>query len=498
MHDIGRPVLVGTRSIETSERLSRILKQRHVPHHVLNAKHHEKEAEIISRAGEFGAVTIATNMAGRGVDIFLGEKTDFSVDLKFQDDLDSGNISKGLRQEFENRKISFSDNAVISTVGAEGRWRIENDQQTCLIMREADKLNIHAEKPDKRILELGGLHITGTERHESRRIDNQLRGRSGRQGDPGSSRFYLSLEDELMQRFGSERLSNAMEWLGMKEGIPIEHPWVTKAIENAQKRVEGHYFEYRKHVIKHDDVRNTQRAVIYEQRNMVLEGEDLKSEILSMLEDTVDDYLDMYVGEKIDSSEWDVQGLTDWADRTFLIDISKWTPKLENLSYHEIREKLLGTLLDLYGQREATMGLETMRKLERYVMLDRIDDHWVDHLYSMDYMEEGIHLRAYGQKDPLVEFKREAHEMFSDMIQRIREEVVEYMFKVRLVEETQEEQPPQRQRQSRRTPPRRQTAAPMAEAVAVNAPAHGGSSKVGRNDPCPCGSGKKYKKCCGR
>jgi preprotein translocase subunit SecA len=230
----------------------------------------------------------------------------------------------------------------------------------------------------------------------------------------------------------------------------------------------------------------------------VLEGEDLKNEILSMLEDTVDDYLDMFVGEGIDKSEWDVEGLIDWVNRVFLVDISRWAPKPENLPYHEIREKLLETLLDLYEQRETTMGSETMRKLERYVMLDRIDDHWVDHLYSMDYMEEGIHLRAYGQKDPLVEFKREAHEMFSDMIQKIREEVVEYMFKVQLVEETQEQQPPQRQRQRRRTAPRRRTAAPMAEPVAVNAPAYSGGRKVGRNDPCPCGSGKKYKKCCGR
>jgi preprotein translocase subunit SecA len=498
MHEIGRPVLVGTRSIETSERLSRILKQRHVPHHVLNAKHHEKEAEIISHAGEFGAVTIATNMAGRGVDIFLGERVDFSVDLKFQDDLDRGNISKGLRQEFENKKISFSSKAVISTVGAGGRWRIDDGQQICLIGRTGDKLEVHVENPDKRILELGGLHITGTERHESRRIDNQLRGRSGRQGDPGSSRFYLSLEDEIMQRFGSERLSNAMEWLGMKEGIPIEHPWVTKAIENAQKRVEAHYFEYRKHVLKYDDVNNTQRSVIYEQRDMVLEGEDLKNEILSMLEDTVDDYLDMYVGENIDSNEWDVEALIDWVDRTFLVDISRWAPKPENLSYNEIREKLLETLLDLYEGREKSMGSETMRKLEQFVMLDRIDDHWVDHLYSMDYMQEGIHLQAYGQKDPLVEFKREAHEMFSDMIQKIKEEVVEYMFKVQLVEETQEQKTSQRQRRQRRAAPRRRTAVPMAEPVAVNAPAYSGGSKVGRNDPCPCGSGKKYKKCCGR
>jgi len=421
MHDIGRPVLVGTRSIETSERLSRLLQKEHIPHHVLNAKYHEKEAEIISHAGELKAATIATNMAGRGVDIALGEG----------------------------------------------------------------------------VVQPGGLHIIGTERHESRRIDNQLRGRSGRQGDPGSSRFYLSLEDELMRKFGSERLSNAMEWLGMKEGVPIEHPWITKAIENAQKRVEAHHFEARKHILKYDDVRNTQRSVIYEQRNMVLEGENLKDEILGMLEDVVDDYLDMYVGEGLDRSDWDVQGLIDWLGQTFLIDISRWKLKPEDMSYDEIREKLLKTLFDLYEEREQQITSETMRKLERFVMLNRIDEHWLDHLYNMDYMEEGIHFQAYGQKDPLVEFKREGHEMFSAMIQKIKEEVVEYMFKIQLADE-QEQQPHQRQRPGRGSAQRYPTAAPMekAEAVAVNAPVRRDGGKVGRNDPCPCGSGKKYKNCC--
>ena len=428
MYSNGRPVLVGTRSIETSERLGRWLKQEHIPHHVLNAKYHDKEAEIISHAGEPKAVTIATNMAGRGVDIALGDG----------------------------------------------------------------------------VVDFGGLHIIGTERHESRRIDNQLRGRSGRQGDPGSSRFYLSLEDELMQRFGSERLSNTMEWLGMKEGIPIEHPWITKAIENAQKRVEGHNFEIRKQILKYDDVRNTQRSVIYEQRNLVLEGESLKDEILDMLEDVVDDYLDMYTGEKIDRGDWDVQGLMDWMHQTFLVDISRWEPKPENLSYDEIREKLLKTLFDLYEEREQSMGAETMRKLEQYVMLDRTDDHWVDHLYNMDYMEEGIGLQAYGQKDPLVEFKRESHEMFSAMIQKIKEEIVEYIFKVRLVEESEGQQPPQRRRSQQKPVRGRQAGTrnilpvQMQEATAVNTPVRSDGSKVGRNDPCPCGSGKKYKKCCGR
>ncbi|MFC1715307.1 preprotein translocase subunit SecA [Candidatus Poribacteria bacterium] len=427
MYKLGRPVLVGTRSIETSERLARQLKAEHIPHHVLNAKYHDKEAEIISHAGELKAATIATNMAGRGVDIALGEG----------------------------------------------------------------------------VLELGGLHILGTERHESRRIDNQLRGRAGRQGDAGSSRFYLSLEDELMKKFGSEKLSNAMEWLGMKEGVPIEHPWISKSIENAQKRVEGVHFEMRKQVLKYDDVRDTQRAIIYEQRDMVLEGEKLKEEILDMLENVVDDYLDMYVGEDLDRGDWDVDGLIDWVGKTFLVDISQWEPAPDKLSYDEMREKLFKTLLDMYEEREQQMDPETMRRLERVVMLDRIDDHWVDHLYNMDYMEEGIGLQAYGQKDPLVEFKREGHEMFSAMIEKIKEEVVEYMYKVRLVDESEEQQPPQRRPRRRAAPGRRtgaQDSAPAQaeEDTAVSIPVRRDGDKVGRNDPCPCGSGKKYKRCHGR
>ena len=416
LYKIGRPVLVGTRSIETSERLSKALSQKHIPHHVLNAKYHDKEAEIISHAGELKAVTIATNMAGRGVDIALGEG----------------------------------------------------------------------------VKELGGLHIIGTERHESRRIDNQLRGRSGRQGDPGSSRFYLSLEDELMQKFGSEKLANAMDWLGIKEGTPIEHPWVTKAIENAQKRVEEHNFEIRKQILKYDDVRNTQRTVIYEQRNMVLDGEDLKEEILAMLDEVVEDNLEIYIGGKKDRNEWNIQGLIDWIRQTFLVDASQWNPKIEDLSYDEIKEKLLTTLHNIYDEREREMGSDTMRQLERVIMLDRIDDHWIDHLYDMDYLEEGVALQAYGQKDPLLEFKREGHAMFSEMIQRIKQEVVEYIFKVRLVEE------PEQQRRQSGSPVPRKRAVIASDPEAVPATVHREGERIGRNDPCPCGSGKKYKKCCGR
>jgi preprotein translocase subunit SecA len=415
MQKIGRPVLVGTRSIDTSERLSRHLKQKHVMHHVLNAKYHDKEAEIILHAGELKAVVIATNMAGRGVDIALGEG----------------------------------------------------------------------------VKELDGLHIIGTERHESRRIDNQLRGRCGRQGDPGSSRFYLSLEDELMQRFGSERLASTMDWLGVQEGTPIEHPWISKAIENAQKKVEEHNFEIRKHIIKYDDVRNIQRTVIYEERNKVLNGQNLKEEILEMLDDVVSDKLNTYIGERLDRGDWDIPGLIDWVRKSFLVDISRWTPKPDDMSYDEIVEKLLKTLHEIYEERENQMGPEIMRQLERLVMLDRIDDHWIENLYDMDYLEDGIGFVAYGQKDPLVEFKRESHAMFSDMIQAIKDEVVEYMFKVRLASESDQQQ----QQPRSRSQGHRKSAGGDAEPV--NEPVHI-PDKPGRNDLCPCGSGKKYKKCHGR
>jgi len=298
-----------------------------------------------------------------------------------------------------------------------------------------------------------------------------------------------------MQKFGSDRLSNAMDWLGMKEGTPIEHPWITKAIENAQKKVEEHNFEIRKQILKYDDVRNTQRTVIYEQRNMVLDGEDLKTEIMDMLDEVVEDNLNVYVGEKKDRNDWDINGLAEWLRQTFLVDISQWEPKPDDLSYDEIQEKLIKSLHDLYDQREKEMGPEIMRQLERLVMLDRIDDHWIDHLYDMDYLEEGVGLQAYGQKDPLLEFKREGHEMFSNMIQKIKEEVVEYMFKVRLVDESEQQQ--QRQQKASVPAPRRR-AVLSSEPVMAEATVRRESDRVGRNDPCPCGSGKKYKKCCGR
>jgi preprotein translocase subunit SecA len=285
-----------------------------------------------------------------------------------------------------------------------------------------------------------------------------------------------------------------MDWLGMKEGIPIEHPWITKAIEGAQKKVEDHNFELRKQILKYDDVRNVQRTTIYEQRNMVLDGEDLKGEILEWLDDVIDDHLELFIGEKLDRGDWDIPGLIDWVRQTFIVDIATWSPKPEDLSHDEIIDKLTETLHNIYEEREKEMSSETMRRIERIVMLDRIDDNWIDHLYNMDYLEEGVHFVAYGQKDPLLEFKREGHNLFSDMILRIKEQVVEYMFKVRLVTEEEQQQKPRS-----RVPKRRLAApSPEGEEEVATATTQNESERIGRNDPCPCGSGKKYKKCHGR
>lgn len=418
LYRVGRPVLVGTTSIEKSEMLSEMLRKEGIPHQVLNAKHHEKEAMIIAQAGRKGAVTIATNMAGRGVDIILG-----------------GNPPDPEEQE--------------------------------------------------EVKKLGGLHVIGTERHESRRIDNQLRGRSGRQGDPGSSRFYVSLEDDLMRMFGSDRIKPLMEKLGMKEDEPIEHPWVTKAIERAQKAVEAHNFEIRKHLLEYDDVMNVQREIIYEQRRMVLEGEDIKEEILEMIEDVIRDRVEIYCPPKTRPEEWDLGELCSWAYRVFRAELDP--EDLEELgSRDEVAERIMEEARKAYERKEQEVGSEMMRQVERMVLLSIVDSKWKDHLYNMDLLRESVGLRAYGQKDPLVEYKREAHEMFQEMIRRIKEDVTDYIFRVQVMRE--------------------EPFARRKEEVVEVAPKGGKGKKVrerrktkiGRNDPCPCGSGLKYKKCHGK
>ncbi|ADL08445.1 preprotein translocase subunit SecA [Thermosediminibacter oceani] len=404
----GQPVLVGTVSIEKSEMLSEMLKKRGIPHQVLNAKYHEKEAEIIAKAGQRGAVTIATNMAGRGTDIVLGEG----------------------------------------------------------------------------VAELGGLHVIGTERHESRRIDNQLRGRSGRQGDPGSSRFYVSLEDDLMRLFGSDSIKGLMDRLGLEDDQPIEHPLITRAIENAQKKVEARNFDIRKHVLEFDDVMNTQREVIYSQRRKVLEQENLKDSIKQMIEDVVNRLLDIYAAKEIHPEEWDLKGLAEYYADIFTIKDVLNAINPEETTREEIRRLLVDRALEAYERKEAEIGDETMRELEKVIMLKVVDQKWMDHIDAMDQLREGIGLRAYGQRDPLVEYKIEGYEMFQEMIKSIQEDTLRYLFRVQL----------------KTAPQRREVARNLSYSHGDGEkpqPVRKGA-KVGRNDPCPCGSGKKYKKCCGR
>ena len=423
-----RPVLVGTRSVEKSEKLSRMLRERGIPHTVLNAKYHEKEAQIIAQAGQKRAVTIATNMAGRGTDIKLGEG----------------------------------------------------------------------------VAELGGLYVIGTERHESRRIDNQLRGRAGRQGAPGTAQFYVSLEDELMRIFGSERIASVMERLKIPEDQPIEHPWITKALERAQQRVERRNFEIRKQLLEYDDVMNQQREIIYRERNKVLENKDLKEEIWNMIEDTVNSIVLAYTDEKIRPEEWDVAGLAKKIRNVFTARI--FGDDLKGIyDREEIKDKILEVVRKTYREREKELTEPLMRELERMILLHTIDSRWKDHLYAMDSLKEGIGLRGYGQRDPLIEYKREAYQMFEDLTERIKEEVAELVFKVqvsikpsiRKVQDKQNERVfkpamvgvgggnsiTENVHSKRKNPPKGKAKFKV---------------KVGRNDPCPCGSGKKYKYCCGR
>ena len=405
-HANGQPILVGTTSIAQSEELSAHLKRAGVPHNVLNAKYHEMEAQIVAQAGQFGAVTIATNMAGRGTDIVLGEG----------------------------------------------------------------------------VPEVGGLHIVGTERHESRRIDNQLRGRSGRQGDPGSSRFYLSLEDDLMRLFGSESIATVMDKLGMEEDEPIEHALITRSIEQAQKKVEARNFDIRKHVLQYDDVMNQQREVIYGQRRQILMGEDMKENIFHMVAKIIDRAMDMYADEKIYPEEWDLKGLIEYCEGFFAPPGKLTIEYLETLSREELREELVKTAENHYNAREEGLGSEAMRDLEKVVMLKVVDAKWMDHLDAMDMLREGIGLRAYGQKDPLIEYKIEAYDIFQQMIENIQDDIVRYIYHVNII--TQPEDHLQRAHANRD------------EEAAAREPVH--ADHIGRNAFCPCGSGKKYKKCCGK
>jgi preprotein translocase subunit SecA len=429
----GRPVLVGTISIEKSEHLGGILKRMGIPHHVLNAKYHEMEAPIIAKAGQPYAITIATNMAGRGTDIVLGEG----------------------------------------------------------------------------VAKKGGLYVLGTERHEARRIDNQLRGRSGRQGDPGASKFYLSLEDDLMRIFGSDKIKIVMDRLGMDEGQDIQHPFITRAIETAQKRVEQHNFEVRKHLLEYDNVMNRQREVIYDERRKILQGIDMKDYVCEIMEEVLDYALDTYLNDKVSVDRWDFDGLRQYFESRFLLkskDIS-----LEEMRKPEIRDTILEAMKKMYEEKELSMGKDMARYMEKMILLQVVDSKWKDHLYTMDSLKEGIGLRAYGQRDPLVEYQHEAYAVFMDMIGRIKEETLEYLFKIKTVKEEQEVSVfnPSRAQllheeksQFQGLPPaggEESAASYKGQLPRENIPTYKREDpKVGRNDPCPCGSGKKYKKCCGQ
>ena len=470
LNELGRPMLIGTTSIEKSERLSTLLKRRGIKHVVLNAKYHEREAEIVAQAGKIGAVTIATNMAGRGTDIVLGGT---SPEAQAKMNLQARNLNPKEHQEEYQKEVEK-----LSPV-----WQEEHDK----------------------VLELGGVHIIGTERHEARRIDNQLRGRSGRQGDPGSSRFYLSLEDDLMRIFGSDNISGLMHKLGMEEGVPIESKLITRQIERAQKQVEGRNFEVRKHLLEYDDVMNKQRVEIYRFRREMLEGQDQKEYILGLADDIVIEFLDSYAHLEADPEEWDLENLKINLRRVYGIDLPQ---NVDQLSRPQLEEELLNRIKSKYQEKESQVGTEMMRWYESMVMLQIMDQQWKDHLLVLDHLKEGIGLRGYGQRDPLVEYKRESFELFEKLWNRATEEIVRMLFLLRPISEederdllrTRRQQQPLSYSQPEDNPepvwqpsqPQGQQSAAAVKTVVRN------TRKVGRNEPCPCGSGKKYKKCCGR
>ena len=467
-HTRGQPVLVGTTSIENSELLSTHLDKDKLPHNVLNAKQHAREAEIVAQAGSLGVITIATNMAGRGTDIVLGGSIEPQI-LKMRED-------EGLPAAEKEREIE----------------RVRAEWQT----RHND------------VIKAGGLHIIGTERHESRRIDNQLRGRSGRQGDPGSSRFYLSLEDPLLRIFGGERLSGIMQRLKMPEGEPIEHPIVNRSIEKAQHRVESRNFDIRKQLLEYDDVANDQRRVIYQQRNELLEGDDVAETIANMIRGEMDNAVKRYIPSDSVEEQWDVPGLEAALAAEFQLEVpvDQWLKETAELDDETIRSRVLDLAQKAWRVREEPVGTELMRQFERSLMLQTLDHHWREHLASLDHLRQGIHLRGYAQKNPKQEYKREAFELFSDMLDRIKHDVVKVVLtvQVRAQEDVQaavQEAPPVNVKYQHADYDEALGSAGGENgdtAVAVAPPFVRAGQKVGRNDPCPCGSGKKYKHCHGR
>jgi preprotein translocase subunit SecA len=447
----GQPVLVGTISIEKSEYLASRLKRLGIPHNILNAKNHALEAEIVAQAGRYKGVTISTNMAGRGTDIILGGNPKFLA-------LSRAKKGEGT-EEFKELYSKFLK---------------------------------QCEEERRLVVEAGGLHILGTERHESRRIDNQLRGRSGRQGDAGSSRFYLSLEDDLMRIFGGERVKSIMEKVGMEEGEPIEHRYTTRAIENAQKKVEAHNFDIRKHLLEYDDVMNKQREVIYSQRRFILSGENLQVSIEDMIEDTVEDIVDRFSDEHTHYDEWDSAGLIEAVWGQFGIRLSLSSLQPSEKSRDGLVEYVTARSKAAYIQKEEEIGSAMMRELEKFIMLQAVDNQWKDHLLTMDHLKDGIGLRGYGQRDPLKEYQKEGYEMFLDMSNRIKEETLRNLFLVKLARQDELDELARKREQEMVMLSGDVESEPKSSTVRRQV------DKVGRNDPCPCGSGKKFKKCCGK
>jgi preprotein translocase subunit SecA len=526
---VGRPVLVGTVSIEKSERLSKLLKLRGIRHVVLNAKYHAQEAEIVAQAGRKGTVTIATNMAGRGTDILLGGNAEFMARQQTLAEEIAEKLPKG-QEKF------VDDEEFVYFFHLDSFYRVPRPDYERIY--SALKKQTDAEHDE--VVALGGLHIIATERHEARRIDNQLRGRAGRQGDPGSSRFYLSLEDDLMRIFGSDRISGLMQKLGMEEGVPIEHGMVTRAIERAQKQVEAQNFSVRKHLLEYDDVMNKQRESVYTLRREILEGQihlseeetaDLRGYLMATAEDLFDDRIDQFVGKDIEEDDWDVPALKRELTQLFALDEDDYRG-IDEMGGEAMRDELWKRTLAKYEAKEQIVPRDILTRVERDIMLQIVDQQWKDHLYSLDHLKEGIGLRGYGQRDPLVEYKKESFALFQDMRGRIEEEIVRYLWWLRPVVERdgaeakvsapvrpQPRRPaalnynnPQQQQQSVFAPkPAAAAAAPagVQDLVEDRLPARVGGDdvvktvkreepKIGRNDPCWCGSGKKYKKCHGQ
>ena len=453
----GQPVLVGTASVDTSEYLSKLLKKANIKHAVLNAKQHEKEAHIVAQAGRPGTITIATNMAGRGTDIVLG-----------------GNLM------VELDALQNPDEATTSKVTDE--WQQRHDQ----------------------VIAAGGLHIVGTERHESRRVDNQLRGRSGRQGDAGSSRFYLSLKDNLMRIFASDRVAGLMQKLGMEKGEAIEHPWVSKAIENAQRKVEQHNYNMRKTLLEYDDVANDQRTVVYEQRDELMETEDVSGIVEAIRNDIVNGLISEYMPPGSLDEQWDIPGLEEALVKEYgqEMPVGQWLDEDDDLHEETLRERILATMVAAYKEKEAETGSQVLRHFEKAVMLQILDGAWKEHLAAMDYLRQGIGLRGYGQKDPKQEYKKEGFAMFSDMLERIKHEMIGVLSRVQVRAESDVEAVEQQRRSKTKVSYRHDNASPMREEGEAGdqqaAPFQRQGRKIGRNEKCPCGSGKKYKQCHGR